>query len=63
MLSPSLQIPIRQLIHKSKRQLGMLHHVIEAQELNLILRRVDLIIRVLEVALDHESGRVARLGR
>lgn len=39
----------------------MLQHVIEAQILDLILRGVDLLIRIFEVALDDESGRVASL--
>jgi hypothetical protein len=41
----------------------MLQHMTEAQIFNLIVARVNLIIRVLEVALNHERARVARLAR
>lgn len=33
----------------------MLQHVVEAQVLDLILGRVDLLIRILKLRLDHES--------
>lgn len=39
----------------------MLQHMIEAQILNLVLRGVNLLIRVLEVTLDDKGRRVAGL--
>ena len=39
----------------------MLQHMAKAQVLDLVLRGVDLAVAVVEVALDHERARVARL--
>lgn len=47
------------LIGEGEAHLGMLQHVIKAQVLDLILRRVDLLVGVLELGLDDESRRVS----
>lgn len=61
---PPLRLKIRksQLIRKRERQSRMLQHMAEAQILDLVLERVDLLVAVLEVALDDEGGRVAGFG-
>lgn len=41
----------------------MLQHVIKAQVLKLILRGMDLLIRVLEIALNHKRARIPGLAR
>lgn len=40
----------------------MLQHVVKVQKLNLVFSSVNLLIAVLEVALDNESRRVSSLG-
>ena len=40
----------------------MLDHMIKVEILELVLSRVDLLVRVLEVALNHESGGIPDLG-
>ena len=61
--SPHLiELGKRQLIHQTQRQPRMLQHMIEAQILQLILGRMYLLIRVLEVGLDDKRRRIAGLG-
>lgn len=49
------------LVGKCKAHLRVLQHMVEAQVLDHVVRRVDLLIRQLELGLDHESRRVAIL--
>ena len=56
-----LKLRKRKLVRQPQRQPRMLQHVIKAQILNLILRRMDLLIRVLEIRLDDESRWVSSL--
>lgn len=51
-----------QLVCQTKRELRMLQHMVEAEELNLILRGVDLGVTILEVAFDDKSRGIAGLG-
>ena len=37
----------------------MLQHMIKAQILDLILSRMDLIVRILEIGFDDKGGRIA----
>lgn len=40
----------------------MLQHVVETQVLNLVFARVDLLVRVLKVRLDHKRRRIPGFG-
>lgn len=60
-----MQTPLKwsksKLIGKRKTHLRMLQHMVEAQVLDHVVCRVDLLVRQLELGLDHESRRVAIL--
>jgi hypothetical protein len=58
----SLKLCHHKLISQPQRQLGMLQHMREAQKLNLILCRMDLLVAPFEIRLDHEGGGVACFG-
>ena len=51
-----------QLVDKPKCQLCVLQHMVEAEKINLVLRGVDFIVRVLEIRLDDEGRWVSSLG-
>ena len=56
--SPSLlksKLGKRHFICKGQCHFGMLQHVIKAEELNLILRCMDLLVAVLEIRFNHKS--------
>lgn len=58
-----LQGSICELKNKTKCELSMLKHVIEIQILDLVLRGVDLLVRILEVGLYHKGGWISILAR
>lgn len=49
----------RKLVGKRQAHLRMLQHMVEAQVLDLVVGRVDLLVRILELRLDDKGGRVA----
>ena len=60
--SPSvLKLSKGQLVSQSQGQFRMLQHVVEIEVLNLVLRRVDLLVRILEIAFDDKRTRISRL--
>lgn len=60
--TPLFELRKGQLVRQTQSQLGMLKHMIKAQVLDGIIRRVDVVVRVLEVRLDHEGRRIASFG-
>jgi hypothetical protein len=40
----------------------MLEHVVKAKKIDLVLRGVNMVVRILKRALDDESTRIPRLG-
>jgi len=62
---PTLQlgeVGKRELIPKGESQAGVLQHVIEREIFDQVFCAVDVIVRVLECRLDHESRRISSLG-
>lgn len=51
----SIELCECQLVSQAQGQPRVLQHVVEVQVLHLVVGRVDLLVRVLEVALDHKS--------
>lgn len=39
----------------------MLQHVVKVEEFNLVFRGVNLLVAVLEIALNHKCGRISSL--
>jgi len=57
-----LEVRHHKLIRQPQRQLRMLQHMREAEILDLILRRMDLLVAPLEIGLDDEGGGIACFG-
>ena len=53
----------RQLVAKGQRHARVLQHVVERQVLDLVVGRVDVVVRVLKGRLDDEGRGIAGLGR
>jgi hypothetical protein len=53
-----IQLRKRQFISQTQRHLGMLQHVRKREIFNLVIRRMNLCVRVFEVRLNHERGRI-----
>ncbi len=56
------EIRLGKFVDERQSHAGMLEHVLERQVLDEIIRRVDVVVRVLERRLDHKRGRVTGLG-
>lgn len=52
-----------QFIHQTQRQPRMLQHMFKTQILDLIFRRMDLGVGIIEIRFNDEGGRIACFGR
>lgn len=60
-ISLHLKLCKSSLIRETQRHLGMLQHMIKTQVFNLVIRGVDLLVRVFKVGLDDKRRREAIL--